>query len=82
MTYDIADLVISVNQAQRRLLDTVPKSSEWLHAQRGVVDARADYWLAMRVAWDAEHPNAGAADEQTPSTIGQPKAVHARMTAA
>jgi hypothetical protein len=83
MTYDIADLVSSVNQAQRRLLDAIPRSTEWRYAQQVAVHARADYWQAMQVAWDTEHAIATADVEQpTPATIGRPEPVHARMTAA
>ncbi len=56
MTQNLVNLVSSVNQAQRRLRDTTPRTTEWLDAQREAVDARVDYWDAMCLEWDLRHP--------------------------
>jgi hypothetical protein len=60
MRHDLANRVClidqwSVKQAQRRVLDSIPRTTEWLDAERRAIDARADYWNAMRQAWDVEH---------------------------
>lgn len=58
MTQNLANLISSVNQAQSRLRDTTPKTAAWLDAQRAAVYARADYWQAMGLEWDLNHPTA------------------------
>jgi hypothetical protein len=63
MTQTLATLVSSVNQAQSRLRDTTPKTAKWLAAQRAAVFARADYWHAMGLEWDLNHPAATAGAE-------------------
>jgi hypothetical protein len=56
MPRNLVNLVNSVNQAQRRLRDTTPQTTEWLDAQRDAVHARAVYWNAMCLDWDLHHP--------------------------
>lgn len=61
MAQNLADLVSSVNQAQSHLRDTTPKTLEWIDAQRAAVYARADFWQAMGLEWDLNHPMVAAA---------------------
>ena len=71
MTQDHENLVSSVNQAQRRVLDTTPHTIEWRDAQRDAVLARADFWHAMRFDWDRMHPKAtpaAATESEVPSS--------------
>jgi hypothetical protein len=56
MTHDLANLVSSINRAQRRVQHTTPGTAGRLDAEREAICARANYWDAMRVAWDVEHP--------------------------
>jgi hypothetical protein len=44
-----------VNEAERRLLATVPRTTAWLDAQRDAIRARADYWDALRDQWNLNH---------------------------
>ena len=56
MTSVMADRRKDVNEAERRLLATVPRTTAWLDAQRDAVRARADYWDALRDQWNLNHP--------------------------
>ena len=56
MTHDLANLVGSINRAQRRVQHTTPRTAERFEAEREAIWARANYWDAMRMAWDVEHP--------------------------
>ena len=58
MAQNLATLIGPVNEAQRRLRDTTPKTAEWRDAQRVAVYARADYWQAMGLEWDLNHGKA------------------------
>ena len=55
MTSNLADLLSSVNEAERRLRATVPRTPAWLDAQRLTVNARADFWDKMGEEWDRNH---------------------------
>ena len=55
MTSNIADRLDCVNEAERRLLATVPRTTLWHDAQRDAIRARADYWDAMCEQWDFNH---------------------------
>ena len=63
MTQNLATLVNSVNDAQRRLSDSTRRTPEWRDAQRVAVRARLDYWNAMCLAWDVRHPRIAATGE-------------------
>ncbi len=63
MTQNLAILIDHVNQAQRRVGATTPKTLEWLDAQRAAVCARADYWQSMGLEWDLSHPKTRTAAE-------------------
>ena len=56
MTSNVADRLTCVDNAERRLLASVPRTTAWLDAQRDAVHARADYWDAMCELWDFNHP--------------------------
>lgn len=63
MTQNLATLIDLVNQAQRRLGATTPKTVEWFDAQRAAVCARADYWQTMGLEWDLNHAKSRTAAE-------------------
>ena len=55
MTNTLADYVPNIYEAQRRVRAEVPRTDEWLHAQRAAVHARAAYWEMQRAEWDVTH---------------------------
>jgi hypothetical protein len=63
MTQNLATLVSSVNDAQRRVRDSTRQTPEWRDAQRAAVQARLGYWNVMCLAWDLRHPKAAATGE-------------------
>jgi hypothetical protein len=67
MTRNVTDRLDFVNEAERGLLGTVPRSAAWLDAQREAVRARADYWDAMREQWDFNHSKLEGAAAPDPS---------------
>jgi hypothetical protein len=83
MRHDLANRVClvdqwSVKQAQRRVLGSIPRTAEFLAAQRRAIDARADYWSAMRLAWDVEHQASPLPPyEPTMAPIDRPRPRHA-----
>jgi hypothetical protein len=56
MTSEMADHRKHVDEAERRLLATVPRTTAWLDAQRDAIRARADYWDALRDQWNLNNP--------------------------
>jgi hypothetical protein len=56
MAQNLTYLFSPVSEAQRRLRDTTPRTTAWLDAQREAVHARVDYWTAMCLEWDLDHP--------------------------
>lgn len=83
MRHDLANRLCLVDQwsvklAQRRVLDSIPRTAERLDAERRAINARADYWSAMRLAWDVEHQAAPPPPyEPTVATIDRPEPGHA-----
>jgi len=63
MNHNLEHLVNSANDAERRLRDTAPRTTERLDAQRQAVHARVDFWTAMCLEWDYNHPKARASAE-------------------
>ena len=55
MTQTIADRLMSIHEAERRVSGLTPYSAAWADAQRVAVRARADYWQAMGQNWDLSH---------------------------
>ena len=60
MTQNLAALVRSVSDAQRLVRDATRQTPEWRDAQGIAVQARLNYWNAMRLTWDVRHPRAAA----------------------
>ena len=56
MTSQMGDRRKQVDDAERRLLATVPRTTAWVDAQRDAIRARADYWAALREQWNLNHP--------------------------
>ncbi len=85
MTQNLAALVHSVSDAQRLVRDATRRTPEWREAQGLAVQARLNYWNAMRLTWDVRHPRAaatGAPPEAVPADpTGAPAARRARTAA-
>jgi hypothetical protein len=58
-----ASLLKASRESEAKLRAEVPKSPDWVKAQRDLVQSRADYWVQMREAWDWDHP--GRSDTTT-----------------